>query len=127
MNSVTEELIKKYSYFQNKVSHAETKQSNKWFMGQVEVALELSQLEIEFVRKYNLQFSTQHVGMVKCYYKNKTIWQISNHDDLFTHHNKYDRQTINYRDLINRTKAFLNRIMKMSEKELIIFLSNTEL
>lgn len=87
-------------------------------------AIGFDSYQTSIIKKYDLQFSTGYIGMVRCYYKNKNIWQTSVLGGLVKSGYGYD---IDYEGLSKQTRDFVNQLFLMEETDLENFLENTSI
>ncbi len=85
--------------------------------------LGFSSSEQDFLKKYEIVFSDAYVGMVRCYFDNRCIWQTSVWDPMISvsSMNIYNNPTPLRQCIENakdQAKEFIKRLVLMSDQEI---------
>lgn len=85
----------------------------KWFFDP-HVALGFDDAQLTFIDKHELYFSTAYIGMVRCYWHNKTIWQTSAYTTIINCIEE-SPDLIDYISLSEQAQNFINMLMQMTD------------
>ena len=108
-----------------------------WIGGKGFGKFNLTPEQLVFVTKHDFYFTTAYIGMVRCYYQNRPIWQTScfdsilsamdNKNTIFGRDNKqiYNEAKRDYDNLSLQVRDFIQQLIELPEEELDNFLNNS--